>query len=261
MKAILKQTFSIFRRELGEYFSSPVFYVVAALFHLLQGIMFVQLLADMAQTSATPSLRAQYIGELNISQFVLTTLFDLSNLWLLFIAPALTMRLFAEEKSSGSFELLVSTPVPDWAILIGKTAAAYAAIAVLALSMVLYPLMAQSFGAVEWGLVWSALVGLLLLGAAYVTIGVFASSLTGNQVIAAVVAFGAIMFFAFLLATFGPAGSQGWGNAVRSFSFAHRTRHFYEGAIGGEDILYFTLFSGLCLFATARVLEARRWKR
>ena len=261
MITMLRHTLTVTRRELGELFASPVFYVVAALFHFVVGAFFVQILVDMMDHVTDPYKRSAFRGELNLTQFVLVNIFDIASFLLLFIIPVLTMRLIAEERRSGMFELLTSTPVGDRALVLGKWLASWLTTGLLGLSVLVYPLMASRLGAVEWGVVGVATLALLLMGGAFCALGLFASSLTDQPVIAAVLSMGALMLFAFM-AYMGPADSGSLlGNTLRGFSFGMRQRELFGGTLRGEDVLYFVMFASLFLFATWRVLEARRWQR
>jgi len=255
----LRHTFTITRRELGELFGAPTFWVVAGLFHLLTGSFFVQLVAEMMEHVQDPYKRSAFRGELNLSEFVLRNVFDITNTLLLVIIPILTMRLIAEERRSGMFELLVATPIRDGSLLAGKWLAVWMASLALVASAAVYALMASRLGAVEWGLVTASLIGLALLAAAYASFGLFASTLTDQPVVAAVASLSGLLLFAFL-GYMGPSDSGLLANAMRGFSFSVRTREFFSGMLRGEDVLFMLCFTGFFLFASARVLEARRWR-
>jgi ABC-2 type transport system permease protein len=170
------------------------------------------------------------------------------------------MRLVADEKRLGIFELLVSTPVSDWALIAGKALGVGVLTALLALSILIYPYTASQLGAIEWGIVISGTLGLVFLTVAYTCFGVFASCLSDNPIIAAIVALGGLLLFAFL-AYIGPNNSHFLSNALRGFSFGLRQKEFFNGMLRFEDFLYLVFFSGFWLFAAVRVIEARRWKQ
>lgn len=207
------------RRELGSYFSSPVAYIVTGLFLLISGVMFFS------------TFFLQRRAELREFFSMLPVLFS-------FFIPALTMRLYAEEKRSGSIETLLTLPVTDAQVAAGKFLAAFVSSAALLAPTVFYVITAYVFGTPDFGTIAGGYIGALFLCAAYSAIGVFASSLTKNQIIAFFTAFiiciALAMLSAFLI--FLPAG------AVSFFSAFSATEHFTSvsrGIIDSRDLLYF----------------------
>src|SRR5918912_272449 len=163
---------TIARRELGALFVSPIAYVVAAAFLALSGYLFSILL-------------------ITSSQATMTSLFQNVSFILLFVAPLLTMRLLADEQKQGTLELLLTAPVRDWEVVLGKFLAALALFGTILLCTLYYPLLIWRFGGnPDPGPILTGYLGMLLLAGAMFAIGTLASSLTENQIVAAVLAFG-----------------------------------------------------------------------
>ena len=171
----MTNTIAIAWKETKSYFSTPTAYVVGAMYLALTGVFFV---ADVTSPFAEASMRG---------------VIQWSSLFIVFLAPLLTMRLLAEEQKMGTLELLLTSPVRDWEIVVGKYLAALATLLVTIAFTLFYVLLLFVFGSPDSGPVVSAYVGLLLYGAAALAIGLMASSLSGNQIVAAVVGIGVLL--------------------------------------------------------------------
>lgn len=252
--------FPVYKRELLQYLQTPGTYVALAFFLLLSGAIFLLVMGDFVDASARLQ-QGQPPGELelpvNLTVRVVTQLFSVLNFLLLFLIPLLTMRLLAEEKHSGSFELLVSTPLENRHILLGKYFAALTiSLAVLVLTLV-YPLILFAVGKPEMPVVISCYVGLFLIMAAYTALGLFTSALTQSQITAAVLAFVGILIFHmihFLL----KAGLM--GKIASALSVYQHSEQFTKGVLRLSDGLYFILFTAFFLFLASQVLDARKWR-
>jgi ABC-2 type transport system permease protein len=171
------------------------------------------------------------------------------------------MRLFAEERRSGTIELLLTYPVRDGAVLLGKYLASLAFYGILLVLTWLYPLMLFYMGAhVEWGAVLTGYVGLLLMGSAFLAVGLFASSLTENQIVAAVTTFGILLMFWVIGWGADAAAGAWWGKVLQHLSITDHFESFGKGVFETKDIIYYVNFTILALFLALRSLEARRWK-
>ncbi|NBP77857.1 MAG: ABC transporter permease, partial [Proteobacteria bacterium] len=168
-------TWAVSRRELYAYLVSPMAYAVASVFLLVNGFIFFLILA-------------QGFAEANLKAILPTTAF-----LLLLVIPVLTMRLVAEERSSGTIELLMTFPLTDAQVVVGKFLATLITYALMLVPTLAYVLIIVIYGATEWGPIMSAYIGLLLLGGAFISLGLFASSLTRNQIVAAIVGIGLLL--------------------------------------------------------------------
>lgn len=197
--------------------------------------------------------------DLSVTDSVLRPLFSNMSVILLLLMPLITMRLFAEERRSGTIELLLTYPVRDGAVLVGKFLAALALYALMLALTLLYPLLVFAFTRLEWGPVLTGYVGLLLLGAAFIAAGIFASSLTENQIVAAMTTFGVLLLFWVIGWTADTVGGTG-GRILSHLSLIEHFDNFGKGVLDTRDIVYYLSFIALALFLSLRSLEARRWK-
>ena len=230
----------ISRREIRTYFNSPVAYIVVTVFTIITGyLFFTQLFIE--------------------KQAEMRGLFGVMPLLFMFLVPAITMRLLAEEKGSGTLELLITMPVRDWEIVVGKFLAALALICTaLALTLV-FALTVKSLGPLDKGPTIGGYAGLVLMGGAYAAIGLMASSYTRNQIVAFIVSF-AICFALYLLgrvSQFVPEMLQ------PLFSFLSIDTHFENisrGVIDSRDVIYYLSVITVCLLLATVSLESRKWK-
>jgi len=239
-----------------------LFYVLVGIILLATSILFVFLVAQFAQYS-TPSGRSYAPPGFtpNATQFVLTNSYYMIHFLLLFTLPILSMRLIAEERKSGTLELLVTNPVRDWGLLLGKYVAALAVVGILLVLTLPYPLAVQLLGGQpEWNVVWSCFIGLALISAAYLAFGLFASSLTESQVVAAVVSYIGLFLFYISGGLLGSLGSDTARAIGSALAVEPHFNPFTSGRIGLIDVAYFLLFSLFFLFLSAQVLGMRRWK-
>lgn len=245
----MKNTYYIAQRELYAYFASPIAYVIMATFLLFSGLVFHFFLSG-GQADANETLR-NWFGYQNFVTGLLVMLFG----------SVLTTRLIAEELRTGTLELLFTSPVRNWQVVMGKfiaTVALYIVMLVITFYYVL--LLALLGGQFDWGPVLSGYLGLLLLGCAFFAIGMFASALTESQVVAAVVAI--ILSFVIYLA--GPLIVQsttgGFADAVNTISLSGHIDNFASGVIDLRDIVYYVSLVAFFLFTADRLIATRRWR-
>jgi len=249
----------VFKKEMRLYFGSPVAYVVGAFFLLIAGWFFSQIFFFYTMQSMQSTMNPGMGGNLNPTESVMRPLFTNMSVVLLFVMPMLTMRLFAEEKRSGTIELLLTYPVRDGEVLAGKFVAAAALYAFLLAFTCLYPGLVAHFGRLEWSAVATGYLGLLLLGCALLAIGVFFSSLTENQIVAGFATFGLLLGLWVI----------GWGadfaggtmrTVLQYLSLGEHLDSFGKGVIETKDLIYYLSIIALALFLTLRSLDAKRWK-
>lgn len=243
----MRNTYAIAWKEIKGYFTSPVAYVVALIFVALTGYFFVRSVDSILSGANFPE--ASLRGLLTqISIFILP--------WL---APVLTMRLLAEEQKMGTIELLLTSPVKDWEVVLGKFFASMVFF-LGALSLTLwYVLMLEWRGNPEIGPLLSGYLGIILYGGAAIAIGLLASSFTSNQIIAAVVSLGILVLLTFLEV----AADQVTGIASTIVGQMGMTTHlddFVRGVIDTSNVVYYVSVMAVALFLTVRSLETRRWR-
>lgn len=249
----------IVKKELRLYFTSPVAYVMITIFLLLAGYFFYSIFAFFTLASMQSAMNPQMARDLNVTDSVMRPLFSNISVILLLLMPLVTMRLFAEERRSGTIELLLTYPVRDGAVLLGKYLAALLVYVLMLVLTLLYPAMLFYFTRVEWGPLLTGYVGLLLLGSAFIAVGIFASSLTENQIIASITTFGILLIFWVIGWSAEFVGGM-WGKVLSHVSLIEHFDSFGKGVLDTRDIVYFLNFTILSLFLTLRALEARRWK-
>ena len=249
----------IYKKELRLYFTSPVAYVLLTIFLLIAGWFFYTIFSYFTRASMQMAMQPQMARELNVTESVLRPLFSNLSVILLLVTPLITMRLFAEERRAGTIELLLTYPVRDGAVLMAKYLAALTLYATMLAGTLAYPVLMLVVRATpEWGPLATGYLGLLLMGAMFLGIGVFASSLTENQIVAAIVAFGISLMF-WIVGW--PAEFVGGplGTVLTHVSILEHNDSFTKGVLDTKDIIYFVDFIALTLLLTLRSLESRRW--
>ena len=238
--------FAIAWKESKIYFSTPMAYVVGAMFLVLTGIFFVNDITNFDMSTRFPE--ASIRGVITSSSF-----------FIVFLAPLLTMRLLAEEQKMGTLELLLTAPVRDWEVVIGKYIASLLTLVAAIVPSVYYVLMLYWFGQPDTGPVLSAYLGLLLHGAAALAVGLLASSLSGNQIISAVIGIAVLLVFSLLdqVASLASGVTQ---EVLSGISMSAHFDDFSQGIVDTSDIVYYLSLAAVFLFLTVRSLEARRWR-
>ena len=236
----LQNIWAIARREYVSYFATPLGYIVIGMFLLLVG--FLMFFAFGFFTSNRASLQPMFT----------------SISWLLpLISPAIAMRTFAEESRTGTLEMLITQPVRDWEVILGKYLGAAGLLGVALVITFVYPMVISKMGELDWGPVFGGYLGILLAGAAYVSFGVMVSSHTRDQITAFFVTF--IVAALFFLLDKAPIVFGNLGNYLVYFSPDYHMHSIGRGVVDLRDILYFFSVIAVCLLATARSLGSRRW--
>lgn len=250
---------ALIERELRGAVRSPVAFAVVGVYLGLHGIFFTQLLEEFSTVSTQALMRGNTRDELNLVDMVVRPLLSADSILLLILLPALTMRQLAEEWRQGTSDLLLSYPVRDRDIVLGKYAAALVMMAVMLILGALYPAAAGWLGRVEFGVLITSLIGLSLYGAMVLAIGLFFSSLTENQVIALVSTLMALLALT-VLGYWGMRADPPWSHLLRWLSMQDHVKDFGAGVVRLSDLWFFAGMSALFLFLTSGVFEARRWR-
>jgi ABC-2 type transport system permease protein len=235
----MQRTLTIAKREFRGYFNSPAAYIVVCLFLLLMGFFF-------------------WNPFFLINRASVRSMYELMSVLLLPTAPALTMGLLAEEKRTGTVEILLTMPVKDTEVIFGKYLAALGLLAVLLLCTMAYPLSVSTLGKLDWGPVLIGYLALLLQGGAMLAIGVLASSWTDNQLIAFFTS-GIICFGFWIISRFLPFLPQQIASVVEWLSFDFHFQDMIRGVIDTRNVIYFLSVIGFSLLLAFRSLESRRW--
>jgi ABC-2 type transport system permease protein len=230
----------ISRREIRTYFNSPVAYIVVSAFTILTGyLFFTQLFLE--------------------KQADMRGFFNIMPLMFMFMVPAITMRLLADEKSSGTLELLITMPVRDWEVVVGKFLAAMALLCTAVGLTLAFALTVRALGPLDRGPAIGGYIGLVLMGGAYASIGVMASSLTRNSIVSFILAF-VISFGLYLLGRLTQFLPQAWQGLVAYLSIDGHFENIGRGVIDSRDLIYYFSVIAVGLLVATLSLESRRWK-
>lgn len=231
---------TIARRELRSYFNSPVAYIVVTVFLVIAGFLFfTQALLD--------------------GQATIRPLFDITPLLFVFIAPAITMRLLAEERRSGTFQLLITLPLRDRDVVLGKFLGALGLLATAVALTLVYPLTLSRLGDLDQGAVVGGYLGLVLMGGSYLALGLMASAWTRNQIVAFIVAF-AISFALFMMGRMSAHVPPALAPVVEYLSLSSHFENIARGVIDTRDLLYYASMIAGCLFIAVQSLASRQWR-
>ncbi len=232
---------AIIKKELQSYFFSPVAYIVFSAFLLVMGYFFWVFLLSSQIASLTPIL--------SNGAFIL-----------LIVSPILTMRLISEEKKNKTIELLLTSPISPSEIIIGKFIASLLLYCLLFLFTLEFPFIIYHYSPeFDWGPVYTGYLGLVLMGSAFISVGLFASTISENQIISAMSCFGILLLFWF----FGWSKDifeNAFGQILSNLSLFDRFSDFLRGIIDSGNVIFFIVFTFIWLFLATRVLESDRWR-
>ncbi len=268
-------TWTIFKKELRSYLHSPVAYVLAFVFLIISGYFFQDSMNYLSRYTAQYPMLVRQAAEMaqygaqtppppNIDQVVVKRVFGTMSFLLIFIMPILTMRSYSEEYRGGTIELLWTSPVSAEGVLAGK----YLATLVLFASIILLSLVYIGLGALytesgagpDMGLLLASVLGMLLIGGTFIAVGIFASALTENQIVAAVISFSILLAFLVVSAAADYVGNYAASEFLRYLSLSGHMNSFLSGVLSVRDIVYYLTFIGFMMFLTNRVIESRRWR-
>jgi len=251
-------TITIWRNELNSYFRSPIAYGVMAFFGLISGYFFYVAIVFFVQASIQNSIQGQ--GQpMSVNEQVIRPIFSNISVIGLFLIPMITMRLFAEEKRTGTIELLVTSPIRDLEIIMGKWLAAMTLYAVMLGVSLLSMATLFVYGKPDWRPMAVGYLGLLLQGGCLLAIGTFISTCTKNQIVAGVAGFSVCLLLWVLdwMSSFQDSVSA---KAISYLSVLQHFDSFSKGVLDSKDIIYYVSAIFVGLFLTARSLESLRWR-
>jgi ABC-2 type transport system permease protein len=254
----MRNIWTICRKELGSYFASPVAYVLLTLFGLIFGFFFWNALSYFVVEGMEMQLRGESMP-MNLNEEIIRPLLMNVSVVGLFFIPMITMRLFAEEKRSGTIELLATSPVRDTEIILGKWFAAIILYACLLLFTALNFAFLFFYGKPDWKPLAVGYLGLLLQGGLLLAFGTFISTLTRNQIIAGAATFGVCLLL-WVLEWVSGYESATWATVLAYLSVITHFDSFAKGVIDSKDVIFYLTGIFLGLFATARSLESLRWR-
>jgi ABC-2 type transport system permease protein len=250
---------AIYRKEVQYYFQSVTAYVMIGSFLALSGYFFFSVFRYYNYLSYQAGREPDLAGSLNLIEGVVRPLMGNMSVVLLFVLPLLTMRLLAEEKKQGTFELLLTYPLSDFAAVMGKYLAALTVFAVMIAGTFLYPAMLAIFSNPEPGPIVTSYLGLFLMGTSFIAIGVFFSSLTTSQIVAGAATFGVSLFF-LVIGWASPFAGPTLAKIIAQFSLLDHYDSFSKGIISLQDVTYYLFLTAFFLFMTLRSLESSHWR-
>ena len=250
----------IARKELHSYFVSPIAYLLLTMFALVSAFFFWIYLQGFVEYGMELQMSGQRGGAMNINEQIIRPLLsNASVIGGLFFIPMITMRLFAEEKRTGTIELLATSPVRDSEVILGKWMAALGLYACMLLFPALNFAFLFKYGNPDWKPIAIGYLGLLLQGGALLAIGTFISSLTKNQIIAGAATFG-ICVMLWVISSVSEFNTATWAQVISYFSITSHFESFQKGLLDAKDAIFYVTLIFLGLFSTARSMESLRWR-
>jgi ABC-2 type transport system permease protein len=253
----MSNVLAIAQKELKSYFASPIAYIVIGLWALLYGYFYISLLSFFVRQSMQMSQMGAQSA--NINEQMLRGLFQNVTILILFLMPMITMRTYAEEKRSGTIELLLTSPVTDLQIILGKFFGALGLYAAMLAVTVVHIAILFIYGNPEWKPIATAYLGLLLFGGCFLSVGLLISSLTNNQIIAGVVSF-AVFLLLWILDWMGTFAGPTTSSVLSYLSIIGHFDDFSKGVIDTTHLIYYVSFIAFGLFLTARSVDSERWR-
>ena len=233
---------AIFNRELKAYFDSPLIYILMSLFLVVSFILFMLYNIFMYRTSSL----------VNVAYNM--------NIMFVFLVPMVTMRLFSEEKTQKTDQLLFTSPNSITSIVMGKLLSAYVVFVMMMSVILIYALIGAIYSSFNFGAFFVLYLGELLLGMAFVSVGLFVSSVSTNLIISALVSFGLLLVFYFSDMIPAIFSNPEWLVKIFSFfSLSYRFDNFSMGLLSWESIIYYLSFAGIFVFLTIRMIDKKRW--
>jgi gliding motility-associated transport system permease protein len=248
----------ICRKELRSYFSSPIAYLLLTMFALIFGFFFWNSLGYFVLMGMESQMRGQMMP-MNLNEMIVRPLLSNVGVIGLFFIPMITMRLFAEEKRSGTIELLATSPIRDIEIILGKWLAALSLYACMLLVAAVNFAFLFKYGKPDWKPLLIGYLGLLLQAGALLAIGTFISTLTKNQIIAGAATFG-ICLLLWVLEWVSGYETATWAKVLAYMSIITHFESFAKGVLDSKDAIFYVTVIFLGLFFTARSMESLRWR-
>jgi ABC-2 type transport system permease protein len=249
---------AIAQKELKSYFSSPIAYIVIGLWALLYGYFFVAILGFFVRQSMQ-MMQMQGPQAMNVNQMLVRPLLQNVTILVLFLMPMVTMRTYSEEKRSGTIELLLTSPVTDFQIIMGKFLGAVALYVIMLAVTVVHLGLLFIYGNPEWKPIFTAYIGLLLLGSCFISLGLLISSLTKNQIVAGMVTF-AVFLMLWVITWIGSFSGPTVDKLAQYLSIIDHYDDFGKGVLDTTHVIYYLSFITFGLFLTAKSVDTERWR-
>jgi ABC-2 type transport system permease protein len=252
----MRNILAIAGKEIRAYFTSPIAYVVIGFYALLFGYFFAVMLTFFERQSMQ---MMQMGGTMNINQMLIGPVFTNAEVVLLFVLPMVTMRTYSEEKRSGTMELLLTAPLTDWQIILGKFLGAMTLFTVMLAITMIHIAVLFVYSTPEWKPILTGYLGMLLMGGCFISLGLFISSLTKNQIVAGMITFAAFLLFWVInwMGSFVGSTAQA---VLAHLSIIDHFDDFAKGIIDTKHVVYYLSFIAFGLFLTAKAVDSERWR-
>jgi ABC-2 type transport system permease protein len=262
----MKNVLAIFEKEIKSYFVSPIAYVVLTVFLVIAGYFFYNILTIFMERSMFAAMQSQQFGgpppSIDVPALVSRNFFGVLSTVILFMLPMVTMASFADEKRRGTIELLMTSPVTNLQVICGKFLGALVFFLIMLLPTMLYQIFILIYSSprMAFGPIFSGYLGLLLLGGALISLGIFISTLTENQIVAASVTFGAFLIL-WVIDLSARSGGTTLQEILSYLSILNHFEDFSKGVIDTSSVVIYASFIFLGLFLTFRSIESLRWRQ
>jgi ABC-2 type transport system permease protein len=254
----VRNIMAIAEKELRSYFASPIGYILIGFFSLLFGVFFYVYLMEFVRQSQQ-MMQFGGGGGANVNQMMVRGLFQNTAVIILFVMPMVTMRTYSEEKRSGTIELLLTSPLTDLQIIVGKFIGALGLYVAMLLVTMLYMAILFRIGNPEWRPIAAGYLGLLLMGGCFLSAGLFISSLTKNQIVAGFMTFATFLLL-WIINWFGESVGPAARDLVNYLSITEHLEDFTRGIIDTKHVVYYLSFITFGLFLTAKSVDSERWR-
>ena len=248
---------AIAEKELRSYFASPIAYVIIGFFALVFGYFYVVSIDFFVRASMQMGMPGQ--GQINIHNMAIRPLFQNVSVVALFVLPLITMRTYSEEKRSGTIELLLTSPVTDFQIIMGKFLGAVALYFMMLAVTTIHMAILFVYGNPEWKPIVSGYLGLFLMGASFISIGLLISSLTKNQIVAGMITF-VVLLLLWTIGWMQESAGPMMQKVLQALSLTDRFDDFTKGVIDLKHVVYYLSFISFGLFLTAKSVDSERWR-
>ena len=250
---------TIARRELKSYFASPIAFVVVGLFALIFGVFFITILNFFLEQSTQPLFGQVADQPLNVNMVMLRPLLMNMSVVTLFMLPLITMRTYSEEKRTGTIELLLTSPLTDFQIIMGKFLGAMALYTLMLAVTWIHIGVLYLYGTPEWKPILVGYLGLLLMGGSFMSIGLLISSLTRNQIVSGMITFAAVLLL-WIINWFADSTNPMMQQILSGVSITAHFDDFAKGVIDTKHLVYYVSFIAFGLFLTAKSVDSERWR-
>lgn len=256
----MRNILAIAQKEMKGYFAGPIAYITIGVWALMYGWFFnTMMLYFVRQSMQMNQFGAQGPQAMNVNQQLIRPLLQNVTVLILFVMPGITMRTYSEEKRSGTIELLLTSPLTDFEIIMGKFLGAMALYGVMLLVSLIHIGILFRFGNPEWKPIVTFYLGLLLLGGCFVSLGLFISSLTKNQIVAGMVTF-AVFLLLWIITWVGSAWGPTAETVTQRLSIIDPLDDFGKGVLDTKHLVYYLSFISFGLFLTAKSVDSERWR-